>query len=162
MQDRFIVTMAAWAQKYHKSSLCELVSHIPGVRNGSEIETTFILCGGKGVKMALLMLKVAVPRQQKSGSRRSTLRSWSGLASLQTLILWRELKLRVSKRQPRNLVDLEMICKEEWTKSLLRCVQTWWPSTRNVWPLWLPTRVSAPSTKSCFAGRSNIIWLTKM
>ena len=31
--------------------------------------------------------------------------------------LWRELKLRVAKRQPRNLKDLERICKEEWTKS---------------------------------------------
>ena len=30
--------------------------------------------------------------------------------------LWRELKHRVAKRQPRNLEDLEMICKEEWTK----------------------------------------------
>ena len=30
--------------------------------------------------------------------------------------LWRELKLRVATRQPRNLKDLERICKEEWTK----------------------------------------------
>ena len=30
--------------------------------------------------------------------------------------LWREPKLRVAKRQPRNLKDLERICKEEWTK----------------------------------------------
>ncbi len=30
--------------------------------------------------------------------------------------LWRELKLRVSKRQPRNLNDLKRIFKEEWTK----------------------------------------------
>ena len=30
--------------------------------------------------------------------------------------LWRELKLRVAKRQLRNLKDLERICKEEWTK----------------------------------------------
>ncbi len=30
--------------------------------------------------------------------------------------LWRELKLRVSKRQLRNLNDLERICKEEWDK----------------------------------------------
>ena len=30
--------------------------------------------------------------------------------------LWRELKLRVAKRQPRNLKDLERIYKEEWTK----------------------------------------------
>ena len=30
--------------------------------------------------------------------------------------LWRELKLRVAKRQPLNLKDLERICKEDWTK----------------------------------------------
>ncbi|KAI5629495.1 butyrophilin-like protein 3 [Silurus asotus] len=30
--------------------------------------------------------------------------------------LWRELKLRVSQRQARNLTDLEKICVEEWTK----------------------------------------------
>ncbi len=30
--------------------------------------------------------------------------------------LWRELKVRVAKRQPRNLIDLERICKEEWNK----------------------------------------------
>ena len=30
--------------------------------------------------------------------------------------LWRELKLRVSKCKPQNLQDLEMICREEWTK----------------------------------------------
>ncbi len=29
--------------------------------------------------------------------------------------------------------------KRSGTKSLLRCAQTWWPTTRNVWPLWLPT-----------------------
>ncbi len=41
--------------------------------------------------------------------------------------------------------------KRSGTKSLLRCVQTCWPTTRNIWPLWLPTRVLPPSTKSCFA-----------
>ncbi|KAI4880122.1 hypothetical protein NFI96_023236 [Prochilodus magdalenae] len=30
--------------------------------------------------------------------------------------LWRELKVRVAKRQPQHLNDLEMTCKEEWTK----------------------------------------------
>ncbi len=30
--------------------------------------------------------------------------------------LWRELKVWVAKRQPRNLNDLERICKEEWDK----------------------------------------------
>ncbi len=30
--------------------------------------------------------------------------------------LWRDLKFRVAKRQPRNLNDLERICKEQWDK----------------------------------------------
>ncbi len=30
--------------------------------------------------------------------------------------LWRELKVRVAKHQPRKLNDLERICKEEWDK----------------------------------------------
>ena len=30
--------------------------------------------------------------------------------------LWRELKVRVAKRQPRKHKDLERICKEEWIK----------------------------------------------
>lgn len=30
--------------------------------------------------------------------------------------LWRELKVQVAKRQPKNLKDLELICKEEWAK----------------------------------------------
>lgn len=30
--------------------------------------------------------------------------------------LWREQRLRVAKRQPLNLNDLEFICLEEWTK----------------------------------------------
>ncbi len=30
--------------------------------------------------------------------------------------LWRELKVRVAKRQPRSLNDFERICKEEWDK----------------------------------------------
>ncbi len=30
--------------------------------------------------------------------------------------LWKELKIRVAKRQPRNLNDLERICKVEWNK----------------------------------------------
>ena len=53
-------------------------------------------------------------------SKRSILRSWSGLASPPDINpienLWRELKLRVAKGQPWNLKDLERICREEWTK----------------------------------------------
>ncbi len=64
---------------------------------------------------SMTMTQNTRPRQQRSGSRRSTLRSWSGLASL-IENLWRELQVRVDKRQPRNLNDLERICKEEWDK----------------------------------------------
>ena len=48
--------------------------------------------------------------------------------------LWRERKVRIAQRQPRNLKDLE-ICMEEWAKSLLQCVQTWSRTTGNVWSL---------------------------
>ncbi len=77
-------------------------------------------------------------------------RGWNGLqdhggswrfklpnVSLKTLITWRG------------------SAKRSGTKSPLRCVQTWSPTTRNVWPLWLPTRVLPPSTKSCFTKWSN-------
>ncbi len=61
-------------------------------------------------------------------------RSWFELpnVSLETLMTWRG------------------SAKRSGTKSLLRCVQTWWPTTRNIWPLWLPTRVLPPSNKLCF------------
>ncbi len=68
--------------------------------------------------------------------------------------LWRELKVRFAKHQPRNLNDLERICKE-WDKIPPEMCANLVPSTRNVRPLWLPTRVLPPSTKSCFAKGSN-------
>ncbi|KAI4886903.1 hypothetical protein NFI96_008683 [Prochilodus magdalenae] len=39
--------------------------------------------------------------------------------------LWRELKLRVSQQQPRNLADLEKICVEEWAKIPAAVCATW-------------------------------------
>ncbi len=73
--------------------------------------------------------------------------TWTWTSETCEHVWWMELKVRVAKRQPRNLNDLKRICKEEWDKiPRLRCVQTWWPTTRNVWPLWLPTRVLPPST----------------
>ncbi len=67
--------------------------------------------------------------------------------------LWRELKVRVAKRQPRNLNDLERICKEEWDKIPPEMCANLVANYKNnlTWPLWLPTRVLPPSTKSCFA-----------
>ena len=55
----------------------------------------------------------------------------------------------------KTLMTWRRSAKRSGTKSLLRCVQTWWPTTRNVWPLWLPTRVLPQSTKSYFAEGSN-------
>ena len=63
--------------------------------------------------------------------------------------LWRELKLRVAKRQPQNLKDLQRgSAKRSGPKSLPISVQTSWKTTTNVWPLCLPTKVSPPSIKS--------------
>ncbi len=45
--------------------------------------------------------------------------------------LWRELQV-VSFE---TLMTWRGSAKRSETKSLLRCVQTWWPTTRNVWPL---------------------------
>ncbi len=69
--------------------------------------------------------------------------------------LWRELKVRVTNISLETLMTWRGSAKRSGTKSLLRCVQTWWLTTRNVWPLWLPTRVLPQSTKSCFAKGSN-------
>ncbi len=108
---------------------------------------------------SMTMTQNTRPRQQRSGSRRSTLRPWSGLASLQTLIpkkicggSWRFELPNISLE---TLMTWRGSAKRSGTKSLLRCVQTWWSTTRNVWPLWLPTRVLPPSTKSCFEKGSN-------
>ncbi len=68
------------------------------------------------------------PRQQRGGSR-STFWSWSGLASHPIENLWRELKVWVSKVSLETLMTWRGSAKRSETKSLLRCVQTWWPTT---------------------------------
>ncbi len=71
------------------------------------------------------------PRQQRSVSRRSTLKSRSGRASL-IENLWRELKIRVAKHSFETLMTRRGSAKRSGTKSLLRSVQTCWPTTRNL------------------------------
>ncbi len=70
--------------------------------------------------------------------------------------LWRNWRFELPNVSLETLMTWRGSAKRSGTKFLLRCVQTWWPTTRNVWPLWLPTRVLPPSTKSCFAKGSNI------
>ncbi len=56
-------------------------------RQGQGIEASQAIENGSWMGItACQWPKNTRPRQQRSGSRRSTLRSWSGLASLQTLI----------------------------------------------------------------------------
>ncbi len=68
---------------------------------------------------SMTMTQNTRPRQQRRGSRRSIkVLVWPSQSPDLNPIenLWRELKVRVAKRQPRNLNDLERICKEEWDK----------------------------------------------
>ncbi len=46
----------------------------------------------------------------------------------------------------RSLMTWRRSTKRSGIKCLLRCEQTWRPTTRKVWPLWLPTRLLPPST----------------
>ncbi len=69
--------------------------------------------------------------------------------------LWRGLKVQLPNISLETLMTWRGSAKRSRAKSLLRCVQTWWPTTRNVWPLWLSTRVLPPSTQSCFTKGSN-------
>ncbi len=73
--------------------------------------------------------------------------------------LWRELRFKWRFKLPNVSLETLMTwrgsAKKSGTKSLLRCVQTWWPTTRNVWPLWSPTMVLPPSTEPCFVKGSN-------
>ncbi len=75
------------------------------------------------------------------------------------LNMWSE--LNVAKCQPWNLNDLERICKEEWDKIPPEC-KPGGQLTRDVWLLWLPTRVLPPSTKSCLPRGQMIVSLIKM
>ncbi len=62
--------------------------------------------------------------------------------------LWRELKVRVAKRQPRNLNDLERICKEDKIPPEM-CANLVANYKKRL------TSVLPPSTESCFAKGSN-------
>ncbi len=116
-------------------------------RQGQGIETS-------RAYSSMTMTQNTRSRQQRSGSRRSTWRSWSGLASLQTLIPWKICGSSWRFELPNVSLEILMTwrrsAKRSGIKSLLRCVQTWWPTARNIWPLWWPTGVLPPSTKSCF------------
>ncbi|CAM4555654.1 unnamed protein product [Leuciscus chuanchicus] len=60
------------------------------------------------------------PGQLRSGLRKKHLKvlEWPSQSPDLNPIenLWRELKVRIAQRQPRNLKDLEKVCMEEWAK----------------------------------------------
>ena len=62
--------------------------------------------------------------------------------------LWTELKLRVAKRPPRNLKDLERICKEEWTKIPPKICANLLKNYNKRLTSVLANKVSPPSIKS--------------
>ncbi len=65
--------------------------------------------------------------------------------------LWRELKVRVAKRQPRNLNDLERICKEEWDKIPPEICANLVANYKKRLTSVIANKGLPPSTKSCFA-----------
>ncbi len=67
--------------------------------------------------------------------------------------LWRELKVRVAKRQPRNLNDLERICKEEWDKIPPEMCANLVANYKKHLTSVIANKAFA--TKSCFAKGSN-------
>ncbi len=69
--------------------------------------------------------------------------------------LWRELKVRVAKRQPRNLNDLERICKEEWDKIPPEMCANLVANFKKRLTSVMANKGFATSTKSCFAKGSN-------
>ncbi len=69
--------------------------------------------------------------------------------------LWRELKVRVAKHQPRNLNDLERICKEEWDKIPPEMCANLVANYKKRLTTVIATRVLPSSAKSCFAKGSN-------
>ncbi|KAL3063663.1 hypothetical protein OYC64_000071 [Pagothenia borchgrevinki] len=69
--------------------------------------------------------------------------------------MWRELKLPEAKHQPQNLQDLERIFREGWTKILPEMCTNLVTNYKKRLTSVRPTRVSPPSTKTCFAKGSN-------
>ena len=69
---------------------------------------------------SMTMTQNTRPRQQRSGFKKKHIKvlEWPSQSSDRNPIenLWKELKVRVAKRQPRNLDALEKICKEERDK----------------------------------------------
>ncbi len=88
------------------------------------------------------------------------------IASLQTLIpyticggSWRFELPNISLE---TLMTWRGSAKRSGTNSLLRCVQTWWPTTRNIWPPWLPTRVCHQVLRHVLWRGQILILLNKM
>lgn len=101
---------------------------------------------GCGWGFSMRMTQKIWPRQLKSHSVRSALRSLSDLVSLQTIIPWKICGASTNFKLPRDSLETfgiwRVSVKRSGTKSLLRCMQTLWTTTRKGPPLCLPTMVS--------------------
>uniref|UniRef100_A0A8C7WCT5 Transposase n=1 Tax=Oncorhynchus mykiss TaxID=8022 RepID=A0A8C7WCT5_ONCMY len=69
--------------------------------------------------------------------------------------LWRELKVHIAKRQPRNLKDLENVCMEEWTKIPAAVCANLVKNYRKRITSVIANKVSVPNIKFCFSDVSN-------
>uniref|UniRef100_A0A8C7T1N2 Transposase Tc1-like domain-containing protein n=1 Tax=Oncorhynchus mykiss TaxID=8022 RepID=A0A8C7T1N2_ONCMY len=70
--------------------------------------------------------------------------------------LWRELKVHIAQRQPRNLKDLKKVCMEEWAKIPAAVCANLVKNYRKRM-ISVITKVSVPNIKFCFSDVSNTI-----
>ncbi len=96
---------------------------------------------------------------QRSGSRSSTLRSWSGLASLQTLIPWKicagSWRFELPNVRLETLMTWRGSGKRSGTKSLLGCVNLVANYNKRLTTVFASKGFDTKHTKSCFAKGSN-------
>ena len=61
--------------------------------------------------------------------------------------LWNTLKVKVYKRNPQNIKQLEELCKEEWGKVTLDSVENLWPTIESNWKQWNKTEATQQNIK---------------
>ncbi len=109
---------------FGRGGMLPMTSETPSPPSKMEVETLFsvFFFSGKGTgqlysSMAMIQNMAKATKEWLKKKHIKVLEWPSQYTDLNPIEnLWRELKVRVTRCQPRNLNDLERICKEEWDK----------------------------------------------